>query len=64
MFRAVAGSERSVFSQESGPEILHCWTFGAEGPVIRYCPWCGTVLPERAFEDERALEADDLSLQG
>ena len=45
MFRAVAGPERFVSLQASGPEMLQCWTFGAEGPVIRFCPWCGTPLP-------------------
>lgn len=54
MFRAVAGplAERYVHLQDSGPEILQCWTFGEQGPVIQYCPWCGTALPEGAFEDE------------
>jgi hypothetical protein len=52
MFRAVAGraTERCVYLQPSGPEILHYWSFGETGPVIRYCPWCGAALPENSFE--------------
>ena len=52
MMEAIDGRKpglQMVF-ERLGPEWLPYWLLGPQEDAVRYCPWCGTRLPEQAFE--------------
>lgn len=52
MFRAIDAPQNELIFrfERTGPENLPYWTAGESHTAVNYCPWCGTILPDRPFE--------------
>ncbi|MBF5005888.1 hypothetical protein [Diaphorobacter caeni] len=59
MFDAVTSLDARVrFSFELFRYEDPCWCINGEYVFARHCPWCGTRLPDGAFEEDGAPPSD------